>query len=728
MAAIAADSYLLNSNGPVTIHEEITGSATTIKTEGAAPYAGESTSSPSGVAQPVWVGTEAIDVRGTPTDTDTTGGVTVYTFTHNGSSTFVTRGVLRTFSRAHLKGVAIYGGMPTPIGQVGRAFVYDHGHASHADRTEVARGAIEDISPSVENCTAQELGLASALFVSAGIAQETGRASYVADGLGSRPAAIQQSDGSTWSFTAPWGYTAIEVNRTGFAATEVDENGVQVWSYDVSTSVSVKSDFPTVRRPADAEAWERVNLLRVDDEGPVPRARAMFMDSDGDVYASPNGTDLETRVRTGDPLCHVFFPITWARSRNSEPIATIPTSTRLVEVNPVDAILEILTSTGYAYNGTHDNAPSVFGLSVDEGSIETASFTAVGNRLDGENITAGSVALLTSEDESLTDRLNVLLKTYGLGIVTTTAGLVRLVDMSFVDYDTSTTLDEGDLIFPAALTIGAGPAINTIVVEYDQPWIHPDDEDSKQIVVARAGSGGLMETLHRAGGKRESIKPWFAASVDPTSKNALGIRLSRIIAQTNSVVGTITCEVDPGYSGQIGDTVSVTLPAFPNAQDSGGMSGAMCRIIDRKHVSRPVGRASDELTLSAYGVTAADKPRQWAPSGVVSSVTSKLVFDLEPTTYSGGINYASDAVSFADGVDVDIYTENWSLRSSTSPGTVSSTSGNTMTLSVAAAGGGGDVTPNVGDKITLAGEQNQSVSEAAKWGWLSTSTPGYLWR
>lgn len=158
------------------------------------------------------------------------------------------------------------------------------------------------------------------------------------------------------------------------------------------------------------------------------------------------------------------------------------------------------------------------------------------------------------------------------------------------------------------------------------------------------------------------------------------------------------------------------------------MSGALCRIVDRKHVSRPIGKnPHDELTLLAYGVTAADKPREWAPSGVVASVTSKLVFDLETSTYSGS-DYASDAVSFADGVDVDIYDANWSLRSTVSPGTVSSTAGDTVTLSVAAAGGGGDVTPNVGDKITLAAESNQSASEAAKWGWLSTSTPGYLWR
>jgi hypothetical protein len=111
----------------------------------------------------------------------------------------------------------------------------------------------------------------------------------------------------------------------------------------------------------------------------------------------------------------------------------------------------------------------------------------------------------------------------------------------------------------------------------------------------------------------------------------------------------------------------------------------------------------------------------------VSSVTTKKLFNLEPDTYHGA-DFASDATSFSDGSKIDIYTENWSLRSTATPGTVSSTSGNTMTLSVAAASGGGDVTPNVGDKVTLSAESSQSASEAAKWGWLSSSTPGYLWR
>lgn len=736
LAAILADTYLLDTKGPVVLGSAIDGSAATIVTKSAVPYAGESTSSPTGPVQPAWVGTEAIDVRGAITDTDTTTGVTTYTLTHDGSATWVTRGVLRTFARPHAESTAVFGVMPTPVGQVSRAYVYDDGHASHVDRTEVSRGTAEFVDPSEAGGSAQSVGLASALFTGSGISDDVAEIMFGAGrGLGAAPGQSKQSDGSNWGFCLTYGYCATDLTRTSAVAVDVHADGTESWNYDAGVLVEVQTDLPMVKPAPDVETWRRFNTDRgvaggagpvfVDTSGNVTLFPVMQMQSDGSIWAPPAYVDDEGRY-AAMPMCHVVFPTTWARSRNTTTYRF--GAARMVEVNPVDAVLEILTSTGHGFNGNHDNGPYVFGLGIDVEQLDSASFTTVGNRLDAEAITAGTIALL-KDGESLRERLDVLLQTYGLALATTTSGDIRLIDLTFTDYDTSLTLDEGDLVGGGArLSIGAADAVAGVSIKFKRAWVSPGRLDHDQTLIAQAGSGGLMETLHRARGRRVSVKPWFAASVDPTSHHSLGIRWSRMIAQTNGVVGKITCNVDPGYTGQVGDTVAVTLPAFPNAQDSGAMSGALCRIVDRIHVSRPVGEnPHDELTLLAYGVTAADKPREWAPSGVVASVTSKFVFDLETDTYSGS-DYASDAASFADGVDVDIYTTNWSLRSTVTPGTVSSTAGDTVTLSVAAAGGGGDVTPSVGDKITLAAESNQSASEAAKWGWLSTSTPGYLWR
>ena len=740
MAAILADTYLLASRGPVVLSDALSAGATTIVTKSAVPYAGESASSPSGTAQPAWVGTEAIDVRGTITDTDSVDGVTTYTMTHDGVNTFVTRGVLRSFAKSHAVSVAVYGAMPTPIGQTATAYVYGHGHASHADRTRVARGTAEFIEPSVARCSAQTIGLASALFTGSALVDDVAQISFgwrtSGSGLPYSGESVQ-SDGSDWKFCVAFGHCVQGLSRATFAATP-SADGTESWYYSADVTVQVQSDLPMVKPAADVETWELYNTERSPylprwhediDTREIRFYPVLSRDSDGTIWArTPDiayGGDSIAYATFA--MCHVVFPTTWARSRNSTPYRF--GASRLVEVNPVDAILEILTSTGYGFNGSHDNAPSVFGMAIGVDQIDLASFTTVGNRLESEAINASTVALL-KDGEDLQARLDVLLQTYALALATTTTGDVRLIDLTFIDYDTAATLDEGDLVGGAAqLSIGSSEAVAGVSIKFKRPWVRPDHLSHDETLIIQAATGGITETLNRARGRRISINPWFAASDGPTSHQSLGIRWSRMIEQTNGVVGTITCNVDPGYSGQIGDTVAVTLPAFPNAQDSGSMSGALCRIVDRKHVSRPIGdNPNDEITLIAYGATADDKPRQWAPSGVVSSVTSKLVFDLEPTTYSGGINYDSDAVSFADGVDVDIYTTNWSLRSTVTPGTVANTAGNTVTLSVAAAGGSGDVTPSVGDKITLAGEQNQSVSEAAKWGWLSTSTPGYLWR
>ena len=749
MAAVSADTYMLATRGPVVLGASITATATEIVTKSAAPYAGESASSPTGAAQPAWVGTEAIDVRGTVPSPSVTDGVSTYTATHDGSSTWVTRGVLRTFAQSHAESVAVFGAMPTPIGQVVRAYVYPDGHASNADRSEVARGACEAIGPSQALGTAQVLSLASSLlsghirtvFVSEGY---TDSLEY-SPGDGTQEYRVRTTNSSGWSYVAHRGIGALAISRVGSVPESVDAQGIEEWAYTADTLVELRSDFPIIREPTNSteapnsrtgfaidswraysapeNAWEDAFPVRSD--GPIGGPHwgeylTLAWNTDAEVIAWPiNGK-----------LCHVFQPVTWARPNNST--AWVPGRIRRIEINPVDAILSILTSTGTGHNGDHDNAPREFGFGIKLSDVDVASFTTIGDRLDAEGVGSASIAMISGEVDDLTEKLGTLCHAYALALVTGTGGDVKLVDMSTIDFDASATLDEGDLVAPAQITInvGAGSAVNSVEIAYQRPWADPagafDSVDQTDII--RASSGGLRESLTRIGGGGVSIKAWFAASIDDDSRHALADRWARVISRTNSVVGRITAQVDPGYTGQIGDTVSVTLPAFPNAQDSGGMSGALCRIIDRKHVSRPVGdNPNDEITLLAYGVTSADKPRQWAPSGVVNSVTSKLIFDLESDTYHGP-DFTSDATSFTDGSKVDIYSENWSLRSTVSPGTISSTAGNTMTLSVAAAGGSGDVTPNVGDKIALASESDQSVSEAAKWGWLTTSTPGYLWR
>jgi hypothetical protein len=572
MAAVAADTYLLSSNGPVVVSSPLAASASTIITEGAAPYAGESISSPIGAAQPAWIGTEAIDVRGT-VSTSTTGGVTTYTATHNGSTTFVTRGVLRTQAQSHAQSVAVFGAMPTPVGQIARAYVYDHGHASHADRTEAGRGACEAVNPSQAQGTAQTFALASVLLSGRTQTDSATATGYLVAGdvawiIGAQPHRVKSASGSRWNYLLVGGHGAVLTARTGSEPISVDEHGLEEWNYLAVTLVDELDEFPIVRRLPTEDDWRKfAHGSRASVDGGI-------LDVEINTHLLINSSGKTVVPLAGsEPLCHVFRPDTWARPRNDETFLIV--GDRYVSINPVDAILEILTSTGHGGNGDHDDAPKEFGFGIPTDELDAATFTTIGNRLDDEGITAGTIALLSTEDNNLRERLDVLCRTYALAVVTTTDGKVRLVDMATIDFDTSTTLDEGDLVGAGAtFSIGVGQAVNSVTLTYDRPWVNPETAEVEQIQTIRADSGGILEALERVSGQSKNIKPWFAASVDDESRDALAARWSNVIAQSNGVVGTITCEVDPGYSGQIGDTVSVTLPAFPNAQDSGGMSGA----------------------------------------------------------------------------------------------------------------------------------------------------------
>lgn len=731
LAAIAPATYLLSTAGPVVLLDPLTSDAVSVVTESATPYAGESASSPTGAAQPAWIGTEAIDVRGT-VSSSSTAGVTTYTATHDGSATWVTRGVLRTQKQSHPQGAAVFGTLPTALGQIGRTFVYPESHASHADRTEVARGPVEMTDPSVGMGSAQRFALASQLIT----AYRQDASAVVASGAstdtsgfesGTATARVHTANGSKWNWLLVDGGAALRSARTGSDPVAIDEDGIEEWAYLTITEVDENKDFPIVRE-VDEETWDtltnprRVSVRVVYDEDTGERRRVTswprFLFGETGFFVIPPDAP---------PLCHVFEPVMWARSYNDE--AWVGRSDRYIEVNPVDVILTVLSSTGNGGNGAHDKAPAEFGLAIPASDIDSDSFTAIGNRLDVAGVVAGSVALLSTESIDVSKWLDEFAKTYAIGIVTTIAGQVRGVDLAYVDPDTSHTLDEGDLIAgPATMTQNVANGLESVSVTYGRPWLkHDDPFHERKPQVYRAQSRGLSDLLQRVRGKSITLSPPFAAAVDDASDNALAGRWGSVIAWNFGVVGTITADVDPGYTPDIGDTVSVTLPAFPDADDTGPMTSALCRIIDRVHVSRPIGQnPRDTIKLLAYGATTSDKARRWSPSGVVATVATPKSFTLETSTYSND-DYASDAVSFADGVDVDIYTENWSLRSTTAPGTVLSTSGDTVTLSVAATDGGGNVTPNVGDKLALASESNQSASEALGWAWLSSTTPGYQW-
>ena len=741
LAAMAPSTYLASTVGPVVLGAPLTAGATVVVTESAAPFAGESATTPSYSAQPAWFGTEAIDVRGT-VSSSSTDGVTTYTATHDGSATFVTRGVLRTQKQSHPQGGAVFGSIPTPIGQIGRTFVYPQSATSHAARTEVARGSVELSDPSKEAATAIRFSLASSLLQT--YRQDTSASaakmrleSYPNIESGTIPVRVKSDTGSLWYWADIEGIASFGgFTRTGSAPIAVGDDGAETWEYNLATEIATKSDFPLVRGTRDEETWRRASLHRISmsavelaelygtstDEGIDPFGRGVpyiVIGSGGARFIFPPESA---------PPAHVFEPVTWPRAFNGESLNPSSEAFRYVEVNPVDAILTALTSTGSATNGAHDLASAPFGMSIALSDIDTAAFTSVGNRLDTEGITAGSVAMLGSENMPVSEFIDSLAKTYAIQVATKTDGTITLIDMGHIDPDTTHTLDAGDLVgAPASLTLSASNAIESIVIRYSKPWVPPSLGQEHEIQI-RASTEGITDLFSRIRGQSVTISPKFSAACTDDQHEALAKRWSRVLGYSFGVVGTLTCDVDPGFGPDVGDIVAVSLPAFPNAQDTGPMEGALCRIVDRVHVSRAIGKnPRDGLKLIVYGDTVDDKRRRWAPSGVVNSVVDATKFVLENDTYHGA-DFTSDADAFKVGDIVHIFTANWSKRSTVSPGVVGSISGDTVTLSTTAKDGSGSVIPNVGDKFALSDESEQAAADAARWAWLSAATPGYRWQ
>lgn len=725
LSAVRAPTYRLDDVGAVTLESALIGSATSVDTYSAAPFSGESASAPTGPAQPPWFGTEAIDVRATPSTT-VVDGVTVYTTT-------CVRAVLRTPDRGHTQGTVVYGRIPTPVGQICRTFVYPEGNTSHASRNIGTVGLCEGFSKGNLQST-QVLRIASQLLQpyrrrTTAPKVELSSPAPFEFASGTLPLRIRSRSTSTWGWILFRDTMAVRLQSppTVDSSVDADIDGFEVWDYTLDTEVNRVGDAPIIRSISDREEWES-----------YAHAHSVGGGLGGvleDISLMPLvllGGTFDARVPAYDELslCHVFFPSTeYPRAENTD--TWILTGSRVMKANPVDIILQILTSTGLQLaNGAFDRIPAEFGLGIPLSNLDLSTFTDIADRMDVAGVSAGNVTLLASDPPDIAKWMDVFCKVYGLALVTSTTGSLRLVDLAFIDFETSLSLDEGDLwrnprgeIAPV-YEVDAAQAVESISTAFSMPWLEPDQQDVE--INTKTGTRGIGETFERVQGETVAIKPTFAPAVDEPGVAAVAARYGQLIWLQAGLVAAFTVDVVTTYAGEVGDWVSATLLNLPNAADDGPLTASLCRIMDRVHESRPTGVAKDTVTVFIYGIEVASPKRDWAPSGVVSSVVSATDFDLSADVYHGP-SFDSDAESFTAGQKVDIYDSSWTLRSTTAPGTVGTASGDNITLSVAATDGGGDVTPNVGDKLALSKESDQGAALSGSWMWLSATTPGYEW-
>ena len=740
LLACAPLSYRSASVGPVTVAAAMTSTATAISTYSAAPYSGESATSPTGPAQPILIGTEAIDVRGTASPSSS-GGATAYTVTHDGSSNFVVRGVLRTEAHGHTEAEYVFGSLPTPIGQVIRSFVYAYGHESHADRSQVSVGVGESVS-AIDYGNVVQVNVASSVIdpnrkVVGGIYGGADTAYAEASGIDIADTMtwqidIRQHSDSQWSWvTDVNGHAAIRVTWAD-ELIAVESDGTRVYRYTAQTwPLTDATDFPIIR-PAMPATYATIASSHW---------RRRYLQLSPDAWQ-----------RAEHRLCHVFEPVNWSYLAGD--LGEFPGT---ITINPVDVILQVLMSTGTpGLNGVYDTAPAEVGMGIPAAQIDMDSFTTIGDRLYSRFIAAITVFIDEQSSGTLKEWLSALCRGYSLAIVTTQSGLLRLVDMVEEEQTGAKTLTVSDIIGPVRVSydISPGTSVSSISTTFPTPFVRPAIEDSSGddlIVESSPGSafvdgiliedkiephtdiynqqeGGTLSLLRRIGsGSSAKVETEFALYKNHSQRDALRQRFTRILTQNAGVGARFSVDVDPDFDAVIGDVLKVTIDELPDPQNSGaGMSAAYCRVEDRIHEYRPTGRnPRDTITLRVFG-TSDPTPLSWSPSGQVSSVTSATDFDLVANEFKSAAD-TSDAETFADGAKVHIYDQNLVLRSTVSAGTVNTASGNNLTLSAAATNGGGPVTPSVGDIVLYAPVSDQSASVAAGYASISQNTPGDLW-
>ena len=270
-------------------------------------------------------------------------------------------------------------------------------------------------------------------------------------------------------------------------------------------------------------------------------------------------------------------------------------------------------------------------------------------------------------------------------------------------------------ITDASLAVAAGSG----VPEIDGPE-YATDEVVSRIEVTEV-SAIAAEFLDADGRTRTFTFPGGGTTYGDTAapatvavKQPLGWRLP--LASAARTYGRLRHRVTvPVYGdaaqAEPGTVVPVSLSQIPGADGSRGFTG-VAAVLERRY-DRFSGLVRVTLLLDPLDVSTLIA---WAPGGTVTAVTSETSFTLSLAAHIA----TEGPALFGVGDKVNVYTQNLTIRSGTTPGTVATWDDDTgvMTLSVAASDGS-DVLPVAGDVVTLAPYTLQPADTQDRWAWLA---------
>lgn len=619
---------------------------------------------------------------------DTVDGVTFWDVT-------LRRGILGSSARSHIAGLWLVADLRTPIGLPARAYV---------DGTQVISGFCERWNLAAAGVWVAQIG--SHVLAVHGLTM--GKSSDVVQYT--RATRVAATDFGIWYLeprprVGTWRYLEF----LGFAVPyPIGEN---IWAFGDAVSIPTFADCVRLKLEDLSKIEQQARVVTSprwygtpDAGGPWFSVDARHANSDDDLRdIAPEARDVEKLTRVAVDFAR---PVNVAVAANDVArVGVMPLG--YVGVHPVEAIRQILQSTGGGDNGDFDTLPEEIGARLPDSALDVASFDAA---IDAwPYMVAANVAFRGDDVAKSGDVLSMLCRVYGFALVSDSIGRVRLVDLAAVT--ATAALGYADLLHGSQIEYSGdySASLLSVRVAFDAPWAAaPVSEKINATNTAPSYVRGIATTS-------VDLSPTFAAWVDESSRAQFFARWRRIQYSNVGIQTTLTVQTVPTWSGDVGDLVSVALPVLPAfvAGETGGLD-ALGRIVNRVRTVRAVGESWDTVTIIVYGGVATDTRPLWSPTGEVDTVTDDETFTLDFADY-GGDNL------FEVGDLVWLWDEYMTTRVSVAA-EVLAVDGDELTIS-----DDWGVTPAAGDIVTHAERTGQPTDALETWAWMLDAAPATEW-
>ena len=709
-----------------------------------------------GTYEPVFVSSEAIRVDSA---TAAPSGPT-YTFD-------LTRGLLRTTKEQHIYGELFFDGFTTPAGKRLWLFSTLESDTCYYEAEELFNGLITGVEYD-EGVALQEIAVSDDMLITKkrpsygfGASQAVGLSNNT---NGANTLKInQQYVGYYWRWVSVDGVACRvsldPVEQRYFEADTSNDNYGRVLSYqNLENNVIIdgainavileqRSNIQEYNQWARPPENEGVSVARNSDAPEIESNNeinyyiyGMDQFSDGTYIGTPrinweaigaDGLELD--------MCHVFEGNEFASNPTWDLSDTgIFPAERWIRANPIEIILQILltkwgdSQNTFVYDGEtwdFDVLPAEIGLSLNPEQVNFEAFLRAAQFFDENEIYVYNAFIASKDTQTLEKWLeNNILEPFLISLTIGSDSKINCTLLAQQEYNTAlNTLNNASLFANAGETseisyrYDSTLLVSKIVHEFERGWLPPDDPESKKTVNYLYGIDGASRQLLGLEAEELKSKPQAAPSFADSDLPALGEYFGPYLTSFRTVIPVFTCQVHKLFPGNCGDYIYVDLANLPDSRggDDENLQGVGL-ITKRK---RDVLHQIDELEVAILNTQRLDVLRGWAASGKLDTVASDTQFDLlaneyTPTRFS---DYDEDAEAFNANDEVLLYDENFTLRSTDGAATISSVSGNTITLSAAWKSGGLDITPAPTDIMLHYKEALQTTETQTEFAWIFQS-------